>query len=54
MTRKEVEKVIEENNLKLEDFDKFIENQTVGIDKDGSVNYYGADVEKFVYLSKNN
>lgn len=52
MTRKEVEKIIKENNLQLVDFDKFIENQTVGINEDGSVNYYRIDVERFVRIYK--
>lgn len=51
MTQKELERVLTENKLELDEFNRFIENQTLGINKDGTINYYEYDVERFV--SKN-
>ena len=52
MTQKEVEKIVTENNLDMKDFYKFIENQTVGVNDDGSTNFYETDVERFVRIGK--
>lgn len=52
MTIKEVEKVVGHNNLRMEDFYKFIEGQTIGIMPDGSDNFYEIDVENFILQGK--
>jgi hypothetical protein len=33
---------------RLQEFHKFMEGQTVGIDKDGEIDYYKQDVENFL------
>lgn len=35
-------------NASMEGFHKFMEGQTVGINKDGSTNYYGIDVWEYL------
>ena len=49
MNKKEVIKLIGKENWK--DFLKCMAGQTVGINKDGSDNYYKQDVDRFINKS---
>jgi len=49
MRESEVKKYIGENNWKL--FNKFMNGKTVGINKDGTFDYYEYDVKRFKLLS---
>ena len=46
MTLKEVTVTIGED--RVEEFHKFMEGQTVGMNEDGSINYYKQDVYNFL------
>jgi hypothetical protein len=46
MKWEEVVKIIGEN--KIEDFKEFMRGQTIGINKDGTLDYYEQDVENFL------
>jgi hypothetical protein len=46
MTTQEVIKMI--GICRLQEFYRFMEGQTTGIDKDGEINYYKQDVENFL------
>lgn len=52
MTIKEVEKAVGENNLRMEDFYKFMEGQTIGVMPDGTDNFYEIDVTNFILQGK--
>jgi hypothetical protein len=47
MTRKEVIKILKINKLKIKDFDKWMNGQTVGLDN-GEIDYYEQDVGRFI------
>jgi hypothetical protein len=48
MTQKQVEIKLKENNLKWSVFSKWMCGQTVGLNKDGTIDYYEYDVERFI------
>lgn len=50
MKKSEVLKAIGKNNWK--GFLKYMEGQTLGINSDGSTDYYDHDVKKFLLLKK--
>lgn len=47
MNKKEVIELIGKENWK--DFLKFMKGQTVGVNPDGSTNYYAFDVDRFYF-----
>ena len=53
MTKKEVKKLLKENKLKWSDFSKWMNGQTVGM-KDGEIDYYDWDVQRYIQLLVNN
>ena len=52
MNRVEVENKIGKKYIKA--FDNFMKGQTVGINKNGSIDYYDIDVNTFIQGHKNN
>lgn len=48
MTTEQVEQKLKENNLSWDDFQNWMQGQTVGANEDGSTNWYDWDVERFI------
>jgi len=48
MTEKEVKKLLKENKRTWEEFMDFMIGQTMGLEEDGSSNYYECDVDRFI------
>ncbi len=49
MTEPEVRKLLKENKIPWAKFAKWMFGQTVGMGKDGKINYYEWDVKRFVH-----
>lgn len=54
MTESHVRKILEDHNLTWEEFLKFMEGQTCGLNQDGTIEYYSEDVERFITGLPNN
>lgn len=48
MVKKKVLEKLKENNLKWSDFMKWMYGQTMGLNEDGTPDYYDWDVERFI------
>jgi len=48
MDEKEVKEILKKNNKTWKDFNKFMNGQTIGIGKDGKIDYYECDVYNFL------
>lgn len=48
MVKEKVLEKLKENNLKWSVFSKWMTGQTVGLTKDGAIDYYEYDVERFI------
>lgn len=50
MRRAEVEALLNEQEIPHKAFDEFMWGQTVGMNEDGTADYYNHDVQRFVRL----
>lgn len=50
MRREEVERLLSSYGYSFDEFEVFMNGQTVGINEDGSTNFYVWDVEKFTQM----
>lgn len=48
MTEQEVRDAIKKSNQTWEEFEYFMRGQTMGLNEDGTTNFYDCDVEKFI------
>lgn len=48
MTEKQVRNLLKKHGKTWEQFEYFMRGQTVGLNEDGSTNFYDCDVEKFL------
>lgn len=48
MKEQQVKKLLKENNYTWDQFIEWMQGQTVGINEDGSTDYFDGDVEKFI------
>jgi len=48
MSEQEVRLLIKKNHLTWDEFCEFMKGQTVGMNEDGSTNFYDCDVKKFI------
>lgn len=48
MTEKEVKAALKKNNLTWKHFNEWMRGQTVGLNEDGSADYYEYDVNRFI------
>ena len=48
MRESEVKKLLKENKLSWKEFKNWMRGQTTGVYSDGSTDYYGWDVERFI------
>lgn len=53
MRQDEIENLLEEHNIPLKEFEEWMFGQTVGLNKDGTINYYDHDVRRFIELKVN-
>ncbi len=47
MKLQQIEELCEKTGKSIKDFHAFMRGQTVGLNKDGSIDYYEHDVERF-------
>jgi len=47
MKLQQIEELCEKTGKTIKDFHAFMRGQTVGLNKDGSIDYYEHDVERF-------
>jgi len=50
MKEKEVKKLLRKNKLKWKDFCEWMGGQTIGMNEDGSIDYYDWDVKRYIEL----
>jgi len=48
MNEQEVKKLLKEHKLTWKEFNEWLKGQTVGVNTDGSTDYYSWDVERFI------
>ena len=48
MNKQEVDKILKENNRTWEEFMEFMKGQTMGLNEDGSTDFYERDVAHFI------
>lgn len=53
MSTDEVAKLMKKNGITMKEFDEWMFGQTVGINEDGTINYYEHDVMRFIELKVN-
>ena len=52
MKEPEVKQLLKDNNISWEDFIKWMHGQTMGLNKDGTPDYYEWDVKRFINLKR--
>ena len=54
MTEKQVKDTLKEHNKKWKDFTHWMNGQTMGLNEDGTTDFYECDVDRFIRNLKNN
>ena len=48
MNETKVRELLKEHDATWKDFEEFMHGQTVGINEDGSIDYYDSDIERYL------